>query len=157
MSIFIVNLLEIIDIHQRKMERGALAAVFQRFFIEFVKRNMVIQPRQCIGGRQLADHRVLDHQILLRRQSSLQIACQLTPVNDDNPRDQCADQQEERDRNQIEIRQIILEPVIPAIQNEEGRRLQAGGEQGEIQPKKIADAIIGSSINAPIIRMSIFR
>lgn len=157
MSIFIVNLLEIIDIHQRKMERGALAAVFQRFFIEFMKRNMVIQSCQCISGRQLADHRILNHQVLLRRQSSLQIACQLTPVNDDNPRHQRADQQEERDRNQVEIRQIILEPVIPAVQNKERSRLEGRRKQGQIQPKKIADAIIGSSINAPIIRISIFR
>ncbi|MNN93225.1 hypothetical protein D3C81_2116310 [compost metagenome] len=86
--------------------------------------NMIVQIRQRIGRRQLAHDRVLNQQILLRRQRCLQITDQLTPVNNHNHGDQGTHRQKYRDGNQIKRTNKILKPVIPPVHYKKSDSLQ---------------------------------
>ncbi|MNC51250.1 hypothetical protein D3C75_1005350 [compost metagenome] len=129
MSVFVVDQLEIININQGQMKRCALIPILQRPVVELMERYMIVQICQRIGCRQLAYDRILNQQILLRRQRRLQITDQLTPVNNHNHGDQGTHRQKYRDGNQIKRTNKILKPVIPPIQHKKSNGLQRRRKQ----------------------------
>ncbi|MNC02500.1 hypothetical protein D3C75_498760 [compost metagenome] len=113
-----------------------LGAEINGLVIKLVEGYMVVEPGQRIRFGQSGHQHIFHQELLLVQGCCLQILNDTPPVLDDDSGHQSAHQQEQRDGNQVEGVQILPEPGIRPVQEQQRCSLKSGGEPGDVRPEE---------------------